>query len=304
MQQTVKPRRSALFLPGINARALAKAKTIPADALILDLEDSVAPEKKESARALVGEAVAEGGFGHREVVVRINGFETPWAAGDIAAIVPAAPDAILVPKVSRSDDVRRMRSALKAASAKPTIAIWAMMETPLAILNAGAIAAAAVEEGPALAALVVGANDLAAVTRTRQVPGRWTMLPWLATCVAAGRAFDVSVIDAVYSDFRDPDGFRAECEQGRDLGMDGKTVIHPNQVETCNEVFAPTADEIAWARVILAAFDRKENLDKNVITIDGRMIERLHATQARRTVEIAKAIRSLDEAERRASGRR
>jgi citrate lyase subunit beta/citryl-CoA lyase len=302
MSQTVKPRRSVLYLPGTNARALAKAKTIPADAIILDLEDSVAPEKKENARALVSEALAEGGFGQREVVVRINGFETPWAAGDIAAIVPAAPDAILLPKVSRSDDIRRMRSALKAASAKPRIAIWAMMETPLGILNAGAIASAAAEEGPALAAIVVGANDLAAVTRTRQVPGRWTMLPWLATCVAAGRAFDVSVIDAVYSDFRDPDGFRAECEQGRDLGMDAG-VIHPNQVETCNDVFSPTADEIAWARVILTAFERKENVDKNVITIDGRMIERLHANQARRTVEIAKVIRSVDEAERRAERR-
>jgi citrate lyase subunit beta/citryl-CoA lyase len=193
-----------------------------------------------------------------------------------------------------------MRSALKAASARPLVAIWAMMETPLGILNAGAIASAAAEEGPALAAMVIGAADLAAVTRTRQVPGRWTMVPWLSTCVAAGRAFDVSMIDAVYGDFRDPEGFRAECEQGRDLGMDGKAVIHPNQVETCNEVFAPTAEEIAWARVVLSAFERKENLDKNVITIDGRMIERAQATQARRTVEIARAIRNGDDAERRA----
>jgi len=300
MSQTIKPRRSVLYLPGTNARALAKAKTIPADAIILDLEDSVAPEKKENARALVSEALAEGGFGQREVVVRINGFDTPWAAGDIAAVVPAAPDAILLPKVSRSDDVRRMRSALKAASARPHVAIWAMMETPLGILNAGAIASAAAEDGPELAAIVVGATDLAAATRTRQVPGRWTMLPWLSICVAAGRAFDVSVIDGVYNDFRDPEGFRAECEQGRDLGMDGKAVIHPNQVETCNEVFAPAAEEIAWARVVLSAFERKENLDKNVITIEGRMIERAQANQARRTVEIARAIRTSDEAGRRA----
>jgi citrate lyase subunit beta/citryl-CoA lyase len=301
--QTIRPRRSVLYLPGTNARALARSKTIPADAIILDLEDSVAPEKKESARALVRDALREGGFGAREMVVRINGFDTPWAAGDIAAVVPLAPSAILLPKVSRSDDVRRMRSALKAASARPTIAIWAMMETPLGILNAGAIASAAAEEGPALAAMVIGATDLAQETRARQVPGRWTMLSWLSTCVAAGRAFDVSVIDAVYADFRDAEGFLAECEQGRDLGMDGKTVIHPNQVETCNDVFSPTADEIAWARVVLTAFERKENVDKNVITIDGRMIERFQAHQARRTVEIAKAIRNGDEAKRRAERR-
>jgi citrate lyase subunit beta/citryl-CoA lyase len=177
-----------------------------------------------------------------------------------------------------------------------------MMETPLGILNAGAIASAAAEEGPALAAMVIGATDLAQATRARQVPGRWTMLSWLSSCVAAGRAFDVSVIDAVYADFRDAEGFHAECEQGRDLGMDGKTVIHPNQVETCNDVFSPTVDEIAWARVVLSAFERKENIDKNVITIDGRMVERLHARQARRTVEIAKAIRGGG-AERRAEGR-
>jgi citrate lyase subunit beta/citryl-CoA lyase len=298
--QSIRPRRSVLYLPGTNARALARSKAIPADAIILDLEDSVPPEKKESARVLVRDALREGGFGARETVVRINGFDTPWAAGDIAATVPFAPSAILLPKVSRSDDVRRMRSALKAASAKPSIEIWAMMETPLGILNAGAIASAAAEEGPALAAMLIGAADLAQETRARQVPGRWTMLSWLSTCVAAGRAFDVSVIDAVYTDFRDAEGFRAECEQGRDLGMDGKTVIHPNQVDTCNDVFAPTADEIAWARVILTAFERKENVDKNVITIDGRMVERFHARQARRTVEIAKAIRVSEAAERRA----
>jgi citrate lyase subunit beta/citryl-CoA lyase len=304
MPQTARPRRSVLYLPGANARAFSKARSIPADAVILDLEDSVPPEKKENARALVADALRQGGFGARETVVRINGFDTPWAAGDIAAVVPAAPDAILLPKVSRSDDVRRLRAALKAASARPTVQIWAMMETPLAILNAGAIAATAAEEGPALAALAIGASDLAEATRTRQVPGRWTMLPWLSTCVAAGRAFDVSVIDAVYADFRDAEGFRAECEQGRDLGMDGKAVIHPNQVATCNEVFSPTADEIAWARLILAAFERKENVDKNAIAIDGRMVERFHARQARQTVEIARAIRGAGEAERRSAERR
>jgi citrate lyase subunit beta/citryl-CoA lyase len=290
MPSIVRPRRSVLYLPGSNSRAIAKSKTLDCDALILDLEDAVAPDAKAEARRLVADGLMEGGFGDRERIVRINGLDTPWAAADIAAIAPARPDALLVPKISRSDDIRRVRAALRAANADPQMQIWAMMETPLAILNAGAIAAAAPEEGAALTVLVAGTNDLAAETRARPDASRTAMLSWLSTCVVAARAFDLTVIDGVYNDFRDNPGFRAECEQGRDLGMDGKTLIHPNQVAICNEVFSPTEEEIEWASAVIAAFERPENLDKGVLTVEGRMVERLHARDAQRTVEIARRI--------------
>ncbi len=289
MSATFRPRRSVLFLPGGNPKAISKARTIAADVLVFDLEDAVAPENKEAARRMAVEAVAaRADYGDRELVIRINGLESRWAAGDIAAAVPAMPDAILVPKISRPEDVRRIRAAMRAAGADPSVAIWAMMETPLAILNAGAIGATGADQGAPLAALVVGTNDLAAETEVRPGRDRAPMLPWLSTCVLAARAYELAVIDGIYNDFNDADGFAAECAQARMLGMDGKSVIHPNQVAPCNQAFTPSAEEVAWAQSILAAFDRSGTGTRDAVTVNGRIVERLHARIARRMLATAR----------------
>lgn len=288
---TIRPRRSVLYMPGSNARALEKAKTLATDAVILDLEDSVAPDAKLVAREQVAAIVKGGGFGSREVVVRVNGLSGPWGRDDLAAAVAVAPDAILIPKVSKAEDVFEAVATLDRLGAPESVKIWAMFETPLAVLNAREIAASAsVKEGRRLTVLVLGTNDLAKETRARFVAGRTTMLPWLTTAIAAGRAFGLDVIDGVYNNLSDAEGFAAECAQGRDLGMDGKTLIHPNQLEVANGLFSPSEAEIEAARKILAAFALPENASKGVISLDGRMVERLHAEMAERVVAIADAI--------------
>jgi citrate lyase subunit beta/citryl-CoA lyase len=286
----IRPRRSVLYMPGANARALEKARGLPADAVILDLEDAVAPDAKADARARVTEAVKARGFGPREVVIRINAMETPWGRDDLEAAVAAGPDAILIPKVSRPDDIVSAAGALAAGPAETRI--WAMMETPAAILNAQEIAAA----GHRLSCLVMGTNDLLKETRARPDAGRLALVPWLAACVLAARANGLDVLDGVYNDFNDEAGFRAECEQGRTLGMDGKTLIHPAQIKPCNAVFSPSEAEVERSRAIIAAFERPENAGQGVITVDGRMVERLHLDMARRTVAITDAIAKLQEA--------
>ncbi len=286
----IRPRRSVLYMPGSNARALEKAKTLPADALILDLEDAVAPDAKELARRQVADAVEAGGFGPREVVIRINGLDAAWGAADMQAAAAAGPDAILVPKVNSGADIARAAAAMAAAGAPARTALWAMMETPLAMLQALDVARAAADPANRLAVFVMGTNDLAKETRARFVPGRAPMLGWLQTCLAAARAYGVEIVDGVYNDLSDTDGFLAECLQGRDLGFDGKTLIHPNQIETANRVFAPSEEEVARARAVIAAFDRPENADKGALQLDGRMVERLHAEMGRRTVAIAEAV--------------
>ena len=288
MSVEFRPRRSVLFLPGANAKALSMAETIPADVLVFDLEDAVAPENKETARRMVADAVADRDYHDKELIIRINGLETTWAAGDIAAATPATPHGILVPKVSRPEDIRRVRAAVRAAGADPTTMIWAMMETPQAILNAGAIAAASTDIGPALAALVIGANDLAAETEVRPAKDRAPMIPWLSVCVLAARANDLAMIDGIYNDFNDTDGFAAECGQARMLGMDGKSLIHPNQVTACNQTFTPSAAEVAWARGILAAFDQPGNAGKDSVWVNGRSVERLHTRIAQRMLATAR----------------
>jgi len=288
---TIRPRRSVLYMPGSNARALEKAKTLATDAVILDLEDSVAPDAKLVAREQVAAIVKGGGFGSREVVVRVNGLAGPWGRDDLAAAVAVAPDAILIPKVSKAEDVFEAVAELDRLGAPESVKIWAMFETPLAVLNARDIAAAAsVPAGRRLTVFVLGTNDLAKETRARFVPGRTTMLPWLTTAIAAGRAFGLDVIDGVYNNLSDAEGFAAECAQGRDLGMDGKTLIHPNQLEVANATFSPSEAEVEAARKILAAFALPENASKGVISLDGRMVERLHAEMAERVVAIADAI--------------
>jgi citrate lyase subunit beta/citryl-CoA lyase len=287
---SIRPRRSVLFMPGSNARAIEKARSLPADCVVLDLEDSVAPEGKETAREHVMSAVADGGFGPREVVVRINGLDTEWWLEDVNAAAKAKPDAILIPKVSSPGHLEDVAERLVDISADQKIRIWAMMETPLAVLNAREIAAAAKDVETRLACLVLGTNDLAKETRARILAGREPMRLWLMICVAAARAYGLDVIDGVYNDFHDQDGFARECAEARDMGFDGKSIIHPNQIAASNTAFAPTAEEIAQARTIIAAFDRPENAGKGVIELDGRMVERLHADMARRTVAIADAI--------------
>jgi citrate lyase subunit beta / citryl-CoA lyase len=294
-QMTVRPRRSVLYMPGSNARAMEKARELPADAVILDLEDAVAPDAKARARELIVKALKDGGFGRREVVVRVNGLDTAWWADDLA-VAAAKPDAVLVPKVSTPEQVRQVAARLASAGAPPGLRIWAMMETPLAMLNVRDIAAAALDPATRLAAFVMGTNDLAKETRARIVPGRAPMLPWLMTCVAAARAFGLDILDGVYNDLGNADGFAAECAQGRDLGFDGKTLIHPAQIAPCNAAFSPPDEEVAWARKIIAAFDLPENAAHGVIQIDGRMVERLHADMARRTVAIADAIAQMQAA--------
>ncbi|HUF44817.1 MAG TPA: CoA ester lyase [Aestuariivirgaceae bacterium] len=292
----IRPRRSVLYMPGANARALDKARALPADALILDLEDAVAPEAKAEARQRVVETVRSRPFGHREVVIRVNAIGTPWGIADLEAAISAGPDAILIPKVSRPGDIVSAANILQARQARPQTRLWAMMETPAAILNAGAIAAAATDPGTRLSCLVLGTNDLLKETRARPDGNRFAVVPWLATCVLAARACGLDVLDGVYNDFKDESGFRAECEQGRSLGLDGKTLIHPAQIGPCNDIFSPSKDEIEWSRSVIAAFERPENATKGVITVDGRMVERLHLAMARRTVAITDAIAKLAEA--------
>ncbi|HTZ02594.1 MAG TPA: CoA ester lyase [Xanthobacteraceae bacterium] len=286
---TVRPRRSVLYMPGSNPRALEKARELPADGLILDLEDAVAPEAKASARDNIVKALKTG-FGDREVLVRINGLDTRWWVDDIDAAAAAEPDAILVPKVSTSKQLQDLAARLVDMGTHPSVRVWAMMETPLAMLNVGDIAHAALDSETRLAGFVMGTNDLAKDTRARLVPGRAPMLPWLMTCIAAARAYGLSILDGVYNDLGDAEGFAAECRQARDLGFDGKTLIHPRQIDPCNAAFSPSAEEVAQARKMIAAFDLPENRDKGVVQVDGRMVERLHAEMARQTVAIAEAI--------------
>jgi citrate lyase subunit beta/citryl-CoA lyase len=287
---TIRPRRSVLYMPGSNARALEKAKTLPVDGIILDLEDAVAPDAKEKARAQVMQAVRAGGFGHREVVIRLNAIDTPWFAHDFEAAIAARPDAILVPKISTAEQIEMIGTRLLDTHADHHVRLWAMIETPAAIFNIRELAAEAQDSESRLAGFVIGTNDLAKETRARLVPGRAPMLSWLSACVLAAHAYGIDVLDGVYNDIADTAGFAAECAQGRDMGFDGKTLIHPSQVEPCNAAFSPSAEESEQARKIIAAFDRPENHGKGVVQIDGRMVERMHADIARRTVAIAEAI--------------
>ena len=286
MQLTFKPRRTALYLPATNAKALAKARTLPVDVVILDLEDAVAPERKEEARAAALAAVKEGGFGERELIIRANGLDTPWAEDDLAAAVRSGADGVLVPKIGRPADIARCEDLLRGAPAD--LSLWAMIETCTAILTLPVIAAAA--EGTRFAAMVLGTNDLAKEMRAALTPDRFAFLPILTSAVVAARAHGLVVLDGVCNDFQDIDRFEAECRQGLVLGFDGKTIIHPRQVDPCNSVFSPTAEEVQWAERIVAAFDMPEHAGKGVVQIDGRMVELLHLDEARRVRKTAAAI--------------
>jgi citrate lyase subunit beta / citryl-CoA lyase len=289
----IRPRRSALYMPGANARALEKAKTLPCDAVILDLEDAVAPDAKAAARDQVMAAVAARGFGAREVIVRINGLDTAWWRDDLEAAAKAGPDGVLVPKVSKPADLQTVMARLSDMAAGNRIWLWAMIETPLAIINATDITAVARDGETRLGGFVMGTNDLAKETRARLMDGRAPMVSWLATAVLAAHAYGIDVLDGVYNDIQDAEGFRRECVQGRDMGFDGKTLVHPNQIAPCNAVFSPTAEEIDQARRIIAVFELPENHAKGVVQLDGRMVERMHADIAKRTVALADGIAAL-----------
>ncbi len=289
MTDDLRPRRSVLYMPGANERALEKAKGLPADAIIFDLEDAVAPDAKAEARDRVCAAASSGEYGRRELTIRANGLDTQWHADDVAAIAAAGPDAIVVPKVNSAADVHAIEAALEKHGAPDHTKLWAMVETPVAMLHAEEIALASER----LTVFVMGTNDLAKELRAEHVPGRQPLLTGLGLSLLAARATGTVILDGVYNDVKDPDGFLAECRQGRELGFDGKTLIHPSQVDPCNEVFAPTADQIASAEEIIAAFEAAEAEGKGVVTVNGRMIENLHVDQARRTLAQAAAIAEL-----------
>lgn len=284
---TIRPRRSVLYMPGSNARALEKAATLPADGLILDLEDAVAPDAKELARKQVCEAVRARRFGKREVIIRVNGLDTAWGKDDLAAACAVGPDAILVPKIETVKDVAAAEQHMKSAPA--SCALWLMIETPRSIFNVLDIACS----GGRLSCFVMGTNDLVKEMRAQHTPGREGLLMALNAAVMAGRAGKLSVIDGVYNDIANSAGFVAMCEQGRAMGFDGKTLIHPSQVEPCNTVFTPGDEEVRQARAILEAFALPENQGKGTIALNGRMVELLHAEIAAQTVALSDAIVAL-----------
>jgi citrate lyase subunit beta/citryl-CoA lyase len=282
----VRPRRSVLYVPGSNARALEKARGLPADGIIVDLEDAVAPAAKEAARGLAAAALAAGGFGHRETILRVNGAATPWGAADLAAAARAGADAVLLPKVERAEEVRAAERALDAAGAPPGLRIWCMIETPRGVLAAPEIAAATGR----LACLVAGTSDLVKDLRARHTSGRAEVLTSLCWVLLAARASGLGALDGVHLDLADDAGFEVACRQGRDLGFDGKTLVHPRTIEVANRVFAPDEAEVAQARRVIAAHAEAQAGGRGVATVDGRLVEALHVEAARRTVALAEAV--------------
>ena len=284
--QNLRPRRSVLYMPAANERALEKAKDIAADALIFDLEDAVAPDAKAEARERACSMFAGGGYGNREITIRANGIGTPWHDDDLAAISAAGPDGIVVPKVNSVADVAAIETALERHGAPDRTRIWAMLETPIAMLHAEEICAASER----LTVLVMGTNDLAKELHAQRVPSRQPLMGGLYLSLLAARAADKVILDGVFNDIKDEAGFMAECQVGRQMGFDGKTLIHPSQVEPCNGAFSPEAAEIELAERIIAAFEEAEAEGRGVVTVDGRMIENLHVDEARRVLAIRDAI--------------
>ena len=289
MSRTSRPRRSVLYMPGSNARALEKGRSLPADGLILDLEDAVAPDAKELARGQVCEAVAAGGYGHRELVIRTNGLDSPWGPDDLAAAATSGADAVLLPKVESAQMVADAIAALSAAGAPDTLDIWCMMETPKGMLRADEVAGADAR----VACLVMGTSDLAKDLHAAHTRERLPMLTSLGLCLLAARAHGVAILDGVHLDLADDEGFVYSCHQGVELGFDGKTLIHPKTIAAANQAFAPSDDEIAWSRKIIDAHAEAEAAGKGVVLVDGRLIENLHVEAARRQVALAEAITEM-----------
>ncbi|HEY6101179.1 MAG TPA: CoA ester lyase [Anaeromyxobacter sp.] len=288
----VRLRRSVLYMPGSNARALDKGRALPADALVLDLEDAVAPAAKEEARRLVLGTLAAGGFGHRELIVRVNGLGTPWGKADLEASARSGADAVLLPKVESAGELRAAEKILEAAGAPPHLPLWCLIETPRGVLAVAEIAAAT----PRIACLVMGTSDLVKDLRARHTPARSEVLASLSLVLLAARANGLAAIDGVHLDLQDDAGFEEACRQGRDLGFDGKTLIHPKTVDAANRIFAPSDDEVAAARRIIDAHAEAEAARKGVTVVDGRMVEALHVAEARRIVALAEAIAAREAA--------
>lgn len=285
---SAKPRRSVLYMPGSNARALEKGRTLAADALILDLEDSVAPDVKDVGRSQIVEALTEGGFGNKEISVRINPIDTEWGMADVEAMASIPCDALVLPKVDSAQMVLDLAAKMHAAGAPAEMSIWCMIETPLGVLDAHEIASA----HPRVGCLVMGLNDLAKDLRCRHTVDRLPFIFSLSKCVLAARAAGISILDGAYMDLNDEDGFRTSCEQGRDLGMDGKTLIHPKTIDAANEAFAPTANDLAWAEKIISAHAEAIKAGKGVVVVDGKLIENLHVAEAERLIDLSDAIQN------------
>lgn len=286
MNTHARPRRSVLYMPGSNARALDKGRSLPADALIMDLEDAVAPAAKGEARDLILEALEAGGYGHREIVIRVNGLDTPWGHDDLVMAARANADAVLLPKVESADMVRRAEAILRAAGAPDSLAIWCMMETPRGILHAEEIA----DASRRLEVLVMGTSDLAKDLHCAHTEMRLPMLHSLSTCVLAARAAGLAILDGVHLDLNDDEGYRKSCRAGLEMGFDGKTLIHPKTIGAANEVFAPSEEDVAWARKIIAAYHDAVEKGSAVVLVDGKLIENLHVEGAERIVKLVEAI--------------
>jgi citrate lyase subunit beta/citryl-CoA lyase len=286
MPATPRPRRSVLYMPGANRRALEKGRSLPTDAIIMDLEDAVTPDAKDEARDNILEALQTGGYGARELIVRVNDLSSAWGRADLAAMAGADADAILIPKVESAGDVDAALEVLDANNAPAALGVWCMMETPLAILDAKAIAGAS----PRLAALVMGTSDLAKDLGAAHTPDRAPLLTALSLCILAARAHGLAVLDGVQLDLADDEGFAAACRQGRDLGFDGKTLIHPKTLAAANRVYSPSEDDLAWARRIIAAHAAAEADGKGVVLVDGKLIENLHVDAAKRLTAQAEMI--------------
>ncbi len=284
-----RPRRSVLYLPGSNPRAMEKARTLPTDCLILDMEDAVAPDAKESARRQIGESLSRGGYGEREILVRVNSLSTPWGADDVAAMARSGADGIVFPKIESPEEVRAAVTALDKAGAPPDLPIWIMAETPRGILRIEAIAGAS----PRLGGIIMGTSDLGKELRARHTPDRIGFITALSLSVMAARAHGLEILDGVHLELNDEAGFRAACNQGRDLGFDGKTLIHPRQLAVANEIFAPTEADVHEARTIIAAWEQARQEGKGVTVVNGKLVENLHVEQAHRTLAMAEAIEAV-----------
>ena len=292
MTLSARPRRSVLYMPGSNARALERGRGLPADALILDLEDAVAPDAKETARRQIVEAVAAGGYGARELIVRVNGFDSPWGADDVKAMAASGADAILLPKVETAAMVTDLEARMAAAGAPQTMGIMCMMETPLGMLNAQEIAGASAR----ITCLVMGTSDLVKDLQAAHTPDRLPVLTGLGLCILAARAHGKAIVDGVHLDLDDAEGFAAQCHQGKELGFDGKTLIHPKTIAKANEVFAPSAAEVSWSHRIIAAHAEAAAAGQGVVVVDGKLVENLHVENAERLVALADAISQLESA--------
>ena len=292
MAPSIRPRRSVLYMPGSNARALEKGRSLAADGLILDMEDAVAPDAKQTARDQITAAIAEGGYGARELIVRTNGLDGPWGEDDLKAAAKMGADAVLLPKVESKAMVDQAIAILDAAGAPKDLPIWAMMETPLGMLHAEEIAFSS----PRLQCLVMGTSDLAKDLRAQHTPDRIPFMTSLGLCILAARAAKIAILDGVHLDLADDDGFMASCRQGRELGMDGKTLIHPKTIAMANEAFSPSEDEIAWSKRIIEAHAEAEKAGKGVVLVDGKLIENLHVEGAKQMVAMADAITQMEQA--------